>query len=274
MEFRAASWLLVLAVAPSLCAEDAVSIVRKSVARDSHNWAIAKDYTYLEEREERPSGQRKTFEVTMLYGQPYRRLMRKNGQPLPENEERKEREKFEKAAAERRDEKPEKRRERLAEFEKRRAKEREFFAELPEAFTFALVGEENVNGRRAWVLDATPRPGYTPRLSQAKMLKHMKGRLWVDQSEYQFVKAETDTLDTISFGLFVARLQKGAHISFEQIRVNDEVWMPKRAFIRFDARVALLMRVAGEQEITWRDYRKFRADSTFVPLADASLSEP
>jgi hypothetical protein len=206
----------------------------------------------------------------MRYGQPYRRLIARNGAPLREAEERKEREKSEKLAAERRRETPEKRSKRIAAYEKRRAEEREFFAEIPEAYTFTLTGEERVNGRPAWVIDAAARPGYTPRLSDAKVLKHLQGRLWIDKDEYQFVKAEVETLDTISFGLFLARLQKGARILFEQTLVNQEVWLPKHAFVKFTARIAMLKKLEGEQEISWRDYRKFRADSTFLPIPSGS----
>jgi hypothetical protein len=276
MSLRAAPLAILLGTAPWLSAEDAAQIVRNSVTRDSRNWEIARDYTYLEEREERRSGstaERSTFEVMMLYGQPYRRLVRRNGLPLPESEERKERQKSEKEAAARKNESPEKRRKRLAGYEKRRAEERRFFSEIPDAYTFTLAGEENVNGRPAWVINARPRQGYTPRMAQARFLKHMQGRLWIDKAEYQFVKADAETLDTISVGLFVARLQKGARI-FEQVRVNDEVWLPHRAFVKFAARIALVKRMAGEHEITWSDYRKFRADSTFVPLAEVSLPKP
>ena len=70
--------------------------------------------------------------------------------------------------------------------------------------------------------------------------------------------------DTISFGLFLARLSPGSRLSFEQTRVNDEIWLPLHAQIRVDARLGLLMKVDAEVDVTYRDYRKFQTDSHMV----------
>jgi len=48
------------------------------------------------------------------------------------------------------------------------------------------------------------------------------------------------------------------------MRVNDEVWLPKREFVRGAGRVGLLKKVAMEQELTWSDYRKFHVESKVV----------
>ena len=54
------------------------------------------------------------------------------------------------------------------------------------------------------------------------------------------MKLDLEVIDTISFGLFLARLHKGTHIATEQTRVNDEVWLPRHTAVHVDVRVALL----------------------------------
>ena len=86
----------------------------------------------------------------------------------------------------------------------------------------------------------------------------------IDQSEYQWVRIEAKTLETISAGLVLARLNPGATLIFEQTRINDEVWLPKRQFVSGSGRLALLKKLSEQQETIWSDYRKFRVDSKVV----------
>ena len=64
------------------------------------------------------------------------------------------------------------------------------------------------------------------------------------------MKAEVEVIDPISFGLGLIKLASGAILSFEQVRVNDEVWLPARISIRADARVAYLRKLREELDIT------------------------
>lgn len=43
--------------------------------------------------------------------------------------------------------------------------------------------------------------------------------------------------------------------------MNDEVWLPRRVQLHFDARVALFKSYDDDVEQTYRDYRKFRTDT-------------
>src|ERR1022692_3946255 len=79
-------------------------------------------------------------------------------------------------------------------------------------------------------------------------------------------------IDTLSFGLVLARLHKGSRIVIEQTRVNDEVWLPQRVAAKVDARVALLKEFNIEHDVTYRDYKKFRADKKVVPMGE--VAEP
>jgi len=79
------------------------------------------------------------------------------------------------------------------------------------------------------------------------------------------VRVEAETTATISFGVFLARLNPGARLVFEQARVNDEIWLPRREFLSGSGRIGMLKRLAESDEILWSNYRKFQVDSRVLP---------
>jgi hypothetical protein len=255
--------------AQPLYAQDVRKIVRKSVELDQANWLRMKDYTWTAKNTERhldSSGKTKSveteaWETLVLDGEPRRRIIERNGKPLSPDEQRKQQEKLDKAVAKLDRETPDQKQRRLQELEKNREKDRAFLREIPELYDFRLEGDTKVDGHDAWIIDATPKPDYKPKLRDAKPLLKIKGKLWIDKAEYQWVRLEAETTDTISFGLFLARLNPGAKLVFEQTRVNDEIWLPKREFTSGTGRLGLVKKIAMEQELTWSNYRKFQVDS-------------
>ncbi|MBV9769085.1 MAG: hypothetical protein JOZ32_05895, partial [Bryobacterales bacterium] len=179
-------------------------------------------------------------------------------------DQRKEQEKLDKAVAKRERESPEQRQRREAEYEKGREKDREFLRHVPDLFDFQMLGDQKIDGHNVWVISATPRPDARPKGRDAKALLKIRAKVWVDKREYQWVRLEAETTATISFGLFIARLSPGAKLEFEQTRVNDEVWLPKRELVRGAARLGLVKKLSVEQELTWNNYRKFQVDSKVV----------
>jgi hypothetical protein len=264
--------ILCLAAAATLCAQDAREIVRKSVELDQVNRLRMKDYTWVARLTEhrfdsngRVTGEDKqAWETVILYGEPHRRMLERKGKPLSEDEQRKEQEKVDRAVAKLQNETPEQRKRRLDKYEKERQKDREFLREIPDLYDFKLEGEGKVDGHDAWIISATPKVGYQPRRSDAKPLLKIKGKLWVDKVEYQWVRLEAQTTDTISYGLFIARLNPGAMLVFEQARVNDEIWLPKREYSKGTGRIGLLKKIAMDEEVTWNNYRKFQVESKIV----------
>lgn len=250
---------------------DAREIVRRSVSLDDRNSKIALNYTCLERTETRKfssggslqSKSSKTYDITILEGSPYRRLVKRDDQPLPPREEEKEQKKLSKSIEDRRRETASQKEKRLAEVERKRVRERAVLQEIPDAFDFRVAGEEKVNGRDAFVIEATPKPGYKWRDQRAKMLTKFRGKLWIDKAEYQWVKAEAETIDAITFGWFLARLAPGSRIEFEAARINDEVWLPRQ--VRVDASARLAFKKFHTQiENAYSNYRKFQADSRIV----------
>ncbi|HUQ91545.1 MAG TPA: hypothetical protein VM120_07675 [Bryobacteraceae bacterium] len=266
---------MLLSLVPAF-GQDPLEIVRKSVNHDLSNWQRVKDYTYVRRtvmRERDSQGAIKKVnqsadEILILYGQPYERQIEKDGKPLSPEAQKKEQLKLDKTAVKRRGETVSERAKRLESFQRDRQKERDFAREVPDAYNFKLLGEEVINGRKAWIIDATPRPDYEAKNSRAAMLKKFRGRMWIDQKEFQWVRLDGEAIDTVTWGLFLARLAKGSKIFFEQLRVNDEVWMPKVIRIVLDARLALLKRLQGDIVLQFENFRKFQSDSHIVEAAE------
>jgi hypothetical protein len=253
-------------------AQDARAIVNKSVELDQTNWLRMKDYTWiaretvhtLDSKGQAKSTQSKAWETVILFGEPHRRMLERDGHPLPPADQRKEQEKLDKAVAKLQKETPEQNQRRLAEHEKDRQKDREFLREIPDLYDFRLEGEDRLDGHEVWVIDATPRASYQPKSRDARELQKVQGKLWIDKAEYQWVRLEAETTATITFGWFLVRLNPGAKLVFEQTRVNDEVWLPKREAVTAAARLGLVKKEALDYELTWNNYRKFQVDSKVV----------
>jgi hypothetical protein len=276
-------FLMLIASLPAWCAPpDARAIITKAMIHDARNEKMRRDYTYLERQEEREfdaSGKTVKTEVNEyehmnLYGQNHRRHVRKNGNPLPDKEARKEQEKLDKIAASRKDETASQRENRLAEADRRAERRRRYSRQIPEIYDFTLLSEEKLDGRDVWVIGAEPKPGYRATESMTKAMTKMHGKFWIDKATNQMVKLDAEALDTVSFGFFLVRLNKGARFILEQTRVNDEVWLPKRMQAALDARVAVVKKFRGQMDVTFSNYRKFQSDSRIVDTAEIPPVRP
>jgi len=257
-------------------APDPRAIMQKAVAKDIFNWEAAKDYTFLERMQQDSldgngavkSSKSETHEIMVLYGEPFERTVAKDDQPLSQKQQKKQDEEFDKETRKRANETPEERQKRIQKYQKERDDERAFVREILGAYDFTLAGTEVLNGRPTWVIDGTPHPGFEGKRRESKVLPKIKPRFWIDQQDYSWAKLRAEFTDTVSFGWVVARLHKGSQFEMQQVLVNSEVWMPQRADIKLDARVALLKGVNENIHLTYKDYRKFRTD-TKISVAES-----
>jgi len=252
-------------------------LLRRAEEKDLQNDKQQRDYTYIERQEEhRLDGQGnvakteiRTSEVLNIYGEQVEKLIAKDDKPLASDDAKKEDEKIQKIIDKRKNESEDDRRRRLEKEEKSREDDRKFVLEIADAFNFKLVGSEVIDGHDSWVLEAEPRPGYEPKHRDAKMLSKFHGRVWIDKAEAQWVKFDVTAIDTISIGLFLARIHKGAHVVVEQTRVNDEVWLPRHVEFRLDAKLVLMKTYREDIEQTFRDYKKFRTDTKITVVGES-----
>ncbi len=252
------------------------ALFRAVAANDLENDKRQRDYTYIERDVQRKldgkgniqSTEVRTYEVLQIYGEQVQRLIEKDDKSLSKKDSDKEEAKIQKIIDKRKNESLADRKKRMDHEEKDREQGRKFVTEVADAYNFKLVGSEQVGGRDAWVIDGEPRPGFAPHMKESKLLSKFHGRVWIDKTDLQLAKMDIECLDTISFGLFLARFHKGSRLMLEQTRVNDEVWLPAHLAAKVDVRLALVKGFNVGLEQTFRDYKKFRSSSKIVSVGE------
>jgi hypothetical protein len=264
------------APAPSLNQDQIRDLIRRTAQNDMENDKRQRDYTYIQREEQHrldgkgevKSTETKTSEILEIYGEQVERLIAKDDKPLSEKDAAKEEEKIQKLIDKRKNESENDREKRGEKEEKDREQDRQFVREVADAYNFTFVGIDSLSGRDTYVIDGEPRPGYEPHLKEAKILPKFRFRAWIDKDESQWKKLDIQCIDTVSFGLFLARIHKGSRIIIEQTRINNEVWLPQHINVKVDVRVALLKDFNVNDDITFRDYKKFRTDTKIIPVGE------
>jgi len=241
---------------------DARQIVEPSVAATERSWHARDHYTYTERDEDRrldSRGEVKSADVDvtrmiLVNGARFEQVMEHNGQRPSAQELRKREENLDKL----KHETPDQQIARLRKDEENRS----FLRDVLEAFDFHLIGEEIVGGRPAYVLQATPHPGYHAHGKFGKMFSRVEGKLWVDKQDFGWIKVDGQVTESFSMGLFVARVQRGSHIILEQTCVGDSVWVPKRLELRASARILFLVSLDIDRILTYSDYLR-ESDSQY-----------
>jgi hypothetical protein len=244
---------------------DVRAIVGPSIAATDRSWRARIHYTYLQRDEDRrldSHGLVKSDDVevsTIIFfnGVPFEQLVEHNGRPPSPAEQRKQKDQLNKLKRET----PEERVARLRQEEEDNAS---LVREVPLAFNFELIGEEVINGRPAHVLQATPNSGYHARGKYGGMFSKVKGKLWVDKEDVGWIKADGQVTQPFSIGLFLARVLPGSHITMEQMRVGNGIWMPQHIEIRAAAKIFFIKGLILDKVLTYSDYRPAQTGATTI----------
>ncbi|PWT98123.1 MAG: hypothetical protein C5B51_30060 [Terriglobia bacterium] len=233
---------------------DARELVRQSIRNGEEAWRETAGYSCIKRVVEQEGAGSRTGSVDLYdiiplgYGAAFEEHVQHNGEPLSPEERLRIGKELEKKRAE-----PPALKQRH--FEKEAA-ERSYMREVPDAFDFKITGEESLPTGPAWVLKAIPRPGYTPRSRYAHAFAKMRGTLWIDKKDMQWVKADAEAAEGVTFGLFLAHLARGSRITLEQRKLPDGTWVPSRITVRAEARTFLVFNHNLDQDITYTNYRK------------------
>jgi hypothetical protein len=242
---------------------DVRQIVESSTAATQRSWQERLHYTYVTREESLRRGpdgpvQSQDVDVSktiLVNGIPFEQLVEHNGQPLSAEEERKQKEDLDKL-------KRETPAQRAGRLRKEADENTSLIGQVPKAFDFQLAGEDVVEGRPAYVLQATPHPGYQAQGKYGKMFSRVKGRLWVDKQDLGWIKVDAQVIQPFSMGFFLARVQPGSHITMEQTRVDDGMWMPKLIQVRAAAKIFFLKNLAIEKVLRYSEYARSQPATT------------
>jgi hypothetical protein len=229
--------------------------------------ALQANYTFIERRQEIQVSKlgKVSADVTKSYevypsadpGFTYKRLIAVNGTPISQAElarnDEKHRRDLEHVASS-----PSERAKQQQDIEKNRREEREAIDELFRVYDIHLVGRETLAGYPTIVGTLDPRPDYQPRSDDGRMMKRFRGRVWAHEFDYQIVKVDLESVEdvTIGWGL-LARLRKGAKVTLQRTKVNDEIWLPASLRVVGTGRTLMFRGFRIDSLTEWMGYKKF-----------------
>ena len=253
---------------------------RKHLQTDS---TLQSSYVYVETRREQKldkHGRTSKESVKVFESYPglpgearWERLVAEDGRPVPAEELAKQDRERQKSAAgmvQRLAEDASKERARQErEYQKARREREDAVNDIFNVFTIRMIGRDQIERHETIAFLLTPRPDARPKTTEGRQMKHFNVRAWISESDHELVKLEAEAIDTLSFGLGVlARLHKGARLSFLRRKVNGEVWLPAVVSYQGSARVGLLLTLRRGGTSEYSGYRKYSVDTsaTIEPL--------
>jgi hypothetical protein len=249
--------LFLLAVpALLLCATrnqpDIKTIVERSVAANDKDFEAGPQFNYKEK--DRQANGTKTFQVTMIDGTPYQRLLAVDGKPLSKEQAAEEWKKQEQATSERRAQTAEQRNKRIADYAKDRKRDHIMMSQLSQGFVFKLMGARRIGKRSVWVLSATPKPGYQPPNMESQVLIGMRGEMWIDQQTYEWVKVTSEVIRPVSIEGFLAEVEPGTRFEIEKTPVAAGIWQVAHFTMQSHAKVLHLINKDSAEEDWYYDF--------------------
>ncbi len=234
---------------------------------------IREDYagTRIEDETEYDSdGKVKKHEVneyTFFYfsGEEISTLVKKDGKPLGEAEQKKETEKAQKRIEE--IQKSEARKEAKEEKAKQEGKTEEKDKNDPGIETFLRTCQfvnprrERFRGQDVLVFDFEGNPEYKPRNLVERIAQKLAGVVWIDEKAHDVARLEAYfASDAKIGGGLLANVQKGTGFVFEQAFINNEVWLPTYEEAHLGARVLLVKGFRASEVTRYSDYKRYHVD--------------
>jgi hypothetical protein len=235
---------------------------------------LVKDYLYhsfaTEQAEDGHGGVKKTetedADIFYVSGIRIERLLRKNGNDLSVDEQKKESERIDRE---------------IAKAKARQAKpggdEREVVtvSRFLELGSFGNARRVVIDGRATIAVDFTGNPKAKTRDRFEGAIREMEGTVWVDEQDRSLRKLQGSFVNDFKVGGgLLADVRKGFRFEAEWTKINGEVWLPSTVAGRGAIRVLLLLNFHGNLRVVNSNYRKFKTTSTILPVTGVEQQEP
>jgi hypothetical protein len=232
-----------------------------------HRWndnGKAGEFTYLEYWHNRnldKSGQAITdesakFESISFGGEPYLRMIEKNGEPLLGRDADLEEQSYDASIAGNRNRDMQ---QRISEIVSRNASFGFNLDLIPIYFHSTLIGLTKVNGRDAFELLCKPSANIKPKSKADATGTDFNARVWIDANDLEFLRVQAELLKEHDHML------PGTTATMNWAPV-DGVWLPQQTIIRGTAKDHRSI-VNFETEYRFSDYRKFHSNSRIIGAA-------
>jgi hypothetical protein len=192
-------------------------------------------------------------------------LVKKDGKPLSEGEQKKENDRVKKEIQdiEKRDAKKEAKEEKAKEEGKDKGGDEEPGIEIfLRASQFVNPRRERFRAQDFLVFDFEPNPEFKPHKLVEKVVHELAGVVWIDEKAHDVARLEAYFVGDFRFGGgVIANLQKGTSFVFEQAYINNEVWLPTYEEAHVGVRVLLVKAFKVNEVTRYSDYKKFNVES-------------
>jgi hypothetical protein len=239
---------------------------QKAIDKIKENYAGSQSE---EETEFESDGKVKKHEVneyTFFYldGDEITTLVKKDGKPLSEGDQKKENEKTQKRIEEhqKREAKKEAKEEKAKEEGKNDGKDDPGIEVFLRACQFVNPRRERFRGQDVLVFDFEPNPEFKPHKLVEKAAQKLAGVVWVDEKAHDVARLEAYFVGDMKIGGgLLANLQKGTSFVFEQAFINNEVWLPTYEEAHVGVRVLLVKGFKVSAVTRYSDYKKFNVET-------------
>jgi hypothetical protein len=201
-------------------------------------------------REMKEDGTVKSLEETQYQmvprdGLPYPRLLSKNGATPSAKDIEDEEKRYQRAR---------KRLEERRRTGKTTSEDRVLSREILDRFDFIIEEREALNGRSAIRVALKPKAGLKDRTQTDKVLNRLAGHVWVDEADYELVRADMQLTEPVSFYAILGVARKLRAV-YEAQMVDAGVWFPARFELEIDAR-RLVSNIRTKQTEQYFEYRR------------------
>jgi hypothetical protein len=240
---------------------------QKAIDKLKENYAGTRNEEETEFDKTGKISKRELHEYTFFYlrGQEVSTLVKKDGRPLSEEEQKKENEKVQKEIQdiEKRDAKKEAKEEKAKEEGKEKKDDDDVGIEtFLRACQFVNPRRERFRGQDVMVFDFEPNPEFKPHKLAEKVVHELAGVVWIDEKARDVARLEAYFVGDFRFGGgVIANLQKGTSFVFEQAYINNEVWLPTYEEAHVGVRVLLVKAFKVNEVTRYSDYKKFNVES-------------
>jgi hypothetical protein len=209
---------------------------------------------------------REVTEYTFFYlnGEEVSTVVKKDGKPLSDAEQKKENEKTQKRIEElqKRETKKEAKEEKAREEGKSEEKDDPGIEIFLRACQFVNPRRERFRGQDVLVFDFEPNPEFKAHKLVEKVVQKLAGVVWIDEKAHDVARLEAYFVGDMRFaGGLLANLQKGTSFVMEQAYVNDEVWLPTYEEAHVGVRVLLVKGIKVNAVTRYSDYKKFNVET-------------
>jgi hypothetical protein len=240
---------------------------QKAIDKMKENYAGTRNEEETEYDKTGKITKRELKEYTFFYfkGDEVSTLVKKDGKPLSQEQQKKENESTQKRIEElqKKDAKKEAKEEKAKEQGKEEKDDEEVGIEtFLRASQFVNPRRERFRGQDVLVFDFEPNPDFKPHKMGEKVIHQLAGVVWIDEKARDVARLEAYfTGDFRIAGGVVANLQKGTSFVFEQAYINNEVWLPTYEEAHVGVRVLLVKGFKVNAVTRYSDYKKFNVES-------------